>query len=126
MVAECGGIAFLPDGRLVAVFHHGEVFFYNPATKAWKLFASGLHDPMRGWPGGFEKLRLWVPALAREARRLGSDLKLRANVVLMRQNVADFAALCSELAEWISHHVALAANRVQPMKKTGSFKARPA
>jgi radical SAM protein with 4Fe4S-binding SPASM domain len=61
---------------------------------------SGFHDPMRGWPGGFEKLRLWVPALAREARALGSDLKLRANVVLMRQNVADFAALCSELAEW--------------------------
>jgi len=61
---------------------------------------SNLHDPMRGWPGGFEKLRLWVPTLVREARALGSDLKLRANIVLMRQNVADFAALCSELAEW--------------------------
>jgi MoaA/NifB/PqqE/SkfB family radical SAM enzyme len=61
---------------------------------------SSLHDPMRGWPGGFEKLRLWVPALAREARTLGSHLKLRANIVLMRQNVADFAALCLELAEW--------------------------
>ena len=61
---------------------------------------SSFHDPMRGWPGGFEKLRLWVPALVREARTLGSDLKLRANAVLMRQNVADFAALCAELAEW--------------------------
>ncbi len=46
VVNECGGIAFLPDGRLVAVFHHGEVYFYDPATKGWKLFASGLHDPM--------------------------------------------------------------------------------
>jgi radical SAM protein with 4Fe4S-binding SPASM domain len=57
---------------------------------------SGFHDR----PGGFEKLSVWVPALAREARMLGSDLKLRANVVLMRQNVADFARLCSELLEW--------------------------
>jgi hypothetical protein len=46
VVPECGGIAFLPDGRLVAVFHHGEVFFYNPATKTWKQFTEGLHDPM--------------------------------------------------------------------------------
>jgi radical SAM protein with 4Fe4S-binding SPASM domain len=61
---------------------------------------SGFHDPMRGWPGGFEKLSVWVPALASEARMLGSNLKLRANVVLMRQNVADFARLCSELVEW--------------------------
>ncbi len=46
VVPECGGITFLPDGRLVAVFHHGEVYFYTPATKTWKLFADGLHDPM--------------------------------------------------------------------------------
>lgn len=46
VVNECGGIAFLPDGRLVAVFHHGEVYLHNPANKEWKLFASGLHDPM--------------------------------------------------------------------------------
>src|SRR4051794_34111295 len=46
VVNECGGIAFLPDGRLVAVFHHGEVYFYTPATKEWHLFAEGLHDPM--------------------------------------------------------------------------------
>lgn len=46
VVPECGGISFLPDGRLVAVFHHGEVYIYTPATKAWKQFAEGLHDPM--------------------------------------------------------------------------------
>src|SRR4051812_23211423 len=46
VVPECGGLSFLPDGRLVAVFHHGEVYFYTPATKTWKLFAEGLHDPM--------------------------------------------------------------------------------
>lgn len=43
---ECGGLAFMPDGRLVACFHRGEVYTYDPAKKTWKLFAAGLHDPL--------------------------------------------------------------------------------
>lgn len=43
---EVGGLAFMPDGRLVACFHRGEVYTYNPETKEWKLFAQGLHDPL--------------------------------------------------------------------------------
>ncbi|GAA4413522.1 hypothetical protein GCM10023187_41890 [Nibrella viscosa] len=46
LTAETGGLAFLPDGRLVACFHRGEVMTYNPTTKSWKLFAEGLHDPL--------------------------------------------------------------------------------
>lgn len=46
LTAETGGLAFLPDGRLVACFHRGEVMTYNPKTKVWKLFAEGLHDPL--------------------------------------------------------------------------------
>ncbi|MBD2702250.1 hypothetical protein IC229_16475 [Spirosoma sp. BT702] len=46
LVAETGGITFLPDGRLAACFHRGEVMLYNPKTKTWKLFAEGLHDPL--------------------------------------------------------------------------------
>ena len=44
--AEVGGIAFMPDGRLVACFHRGEVYLYNVADKVWTLFAEGLHDPL--------------------------------------------------------------------------------
>lgn len=44
--AETGGLAFFPDGRLVACFLRGEVMIYNPETKAWKLFAEGLHEPL--------------------------------------------------------------------------------
>jgi glucose/arabinose dehydrogenase len=44
--AETGGIAFLPDGRLVACFLRGELMIYNPETKEWKLFAEGLHEPL--------------------------------------------------------------------------------
>ena len=61
---------------------------------------SDFHDRMRGWPGAFEKLRFWVSALAGEAQRSGSTLKLKANVVLMHQNMADFEALCLEIADW--------------------------
>jgi len=43
---ECGGMDFLPDGRLVAVFDHGEVCFYNPTTHEWKKYAEGLHTPL--------------------------------------------------------------------------------
>lgn len=44
--SETGGLAFLPDGRLVACFQRGEVMIYNPKTQKWSLFAEGLHDPL--------------------------------------------------------------------------------
>ena len=43
---ETGGLAFFPDGRLVACFLRGEVMIYDPPTKQWKLFAEGLHEPL--------------------------------------------------------------------------------
>ncbi|GAA4465851.1 hypothetical protein GCM10023189_47090 [Nibrella saemangeumensis] len=46
LTAETGAMAFLPDGRLIACFHRGEVMMYTPKTKTWKLFAEGLHDPL--------------------------------------------------------------------------------
>ncbi|SDJ80585.1 Glucose/arabinose dehydrogenase, beta-propeller fold [Catalinimonas alkaloidigena] len=46
LVAETGGVGFMPDGRLVACYHRGEVMTYDPATDTWKLFAEGLHDPL--------------------------------------------------------------------------------
>jgi hypothetical protein len=46
LTPEIGGLDFLPDGRLAAVFHRGEVMLYDPETKEWTLFAEGLHDPL--------------------------------------------------------------------------------
>jgi len=46
LYGETGGLAFLPDGRLVACFLRGEVMFYTPSTKKWTLFAEGLHEPL--------------------------------------------------------------------------------
>ncbi|MGL4309115.1 MAG: radical SAM protein [Paracoccaceae bacterium] len=57
-----------------------------------------FHDRMRNWPGAFSKLKKTVPLLHAEGKKAG--LRLRANVVLMRGNIAAFPALCRELAEW--------------------------
>jgi glucose/arabinose dehydrogenase len=46
LVPATGGVDFLPDGRLVAVFHHGEVMFYDPQTREWNVYATGVHDPL--------------------------------------------------------------------------------
>ena len=43
---QIGGLTFLPDGRLAACFHRGEVYTYEPKTKTWTLFADGLHEPL--------------------------------------------------------------------------------
>jgi radical SAM protein with 4Fe4S-binding SPASM domain len=58
------------------------------------------HDRLRGWPGGFAALRGSVAALLAERRARASGLRLRANVVLMRGNLAGFEELCGELAAW--------------------------
>jgi hypothetical protein len=46
LTPEIGALAALPDGRLAAAFHHGQVAFYDPQTQAWQLFAEGLHEPL--------------------------------------------------------------------------------
>jgi len=43
---QVGGLDFMPDGRLVACFHRGEVYTYHPETKKWTLFADGLQEPL--------------------------------------------------------------------------------
>ena len=59
------------------------------------------HDRLRQWPGGFARLARWIPALAEEKRRRGgAGPVLRANVVLMRDNVGELPALAHALAGW--------------------------
>ena len=58
------------------------------------------HERLRGWPGGYGKLRRSVAALVDERRDRGRGPRLRANVVLLRGNLAGFEDLCGELADW--------------------------
>lgn len=57
---------------------------------------ANFHDRVRDCPGGFDALRENVRAFA----ALDAKTLLRANTVLMRGNVADYPALCRELATW--------------------------
>ena len=58
------------------------------------------HDQLRGSGGLYAALAKNVRALANENQELGSALRLRANVVLMRHTIGSFVQLCVELAEW--------------------------
>lgn len=59
-----------------------------------------FHDRTRGQPGLWTRLRDALSSLA-EMRCAGPErLKLRANVVLMRSNLAFFGDLCRSLADW--------------------------
>lgn len=59
-----------------------------------------VHDHLRGWPGGFMKLREAIRRLIEERRGAGSSTKLRVNTVLMQHTVASFPRLCHELDGW--------------------------
>lgn len=79
---------------------------FSELTVSIDGFAS-LHETLRDWPGGWAHLRESVAALVDErgaaqgtARGGTKPLKLRANIVVMRDNVAEFAALCTTLAGW--------------------------
>ncbi|WP_206862463.1 radical SAM protein [Lysobacter changpingensis] len=60
---------------------------------------AGTHERLRGWPGGWSRLADGVRRLA-ELRPERSPPRLRANVVLMRDTLPEFANLCDRLADW--------------------------
>lgn len=82
-----------PRIREELVRHYREVTISvdGPAT---------FHDAMRGWAGAFGKLSQSVPDLVAERTAARAALKVRVNVVLMRDNIADFETLCRTVADW--------------------------
>ena len=56
--------------------------------------------PCAAGAGAFAKLAQTVPALVAERYAAGAGLKVRVNIVLMRDNIAGFAPLCRMLAGW--------------------------
>lgn len=58
------------------------------------------HDALRGKAGLFDQVKQAVRLLAEEKAVTGKGPLLRANVVLMRDTISDFPALCHELAAW--------------------------
>lgn len=61
---------------------------------------AAVHDRLRGASGAYARVEAGVRALNAERHASGVALRLRANVVLMRDTVAHFAQLCETLADW--------------------------
>ena len=58
------GLAVMPDGRVVVAFYNGSVWFYDARTKAWSMFAEGLHTPLGVLPlSNREVLVMQMPEL---------------------------------------------------------------
>ena len=58
------------------------------------------HEQLRGWEDGFETLTQSLQRLFDERVILGSKMRVRINVVLMRNTIAGFPALCAALSQW--------------------------
>lgn len=61
---------------------------------------AAIHDRLRGQDLAFARVRHGVQRLAEERRATQSSLRVRANVVLMRDTAPHFPALCDELCDW--------------------------
>jgi MoaA/NifB/PqqE/SkfB family radical SAM enzyme len=61
---------------------------------------ASFHDQVRGCIGAWHRLQRAVRQLAWARDAHAPALKLRTNVVLMRDNLEDFSALCLELSDW--------------------------
>ena len=58
------------------------------------------HEQLRGWADGFRALSDSMHRLFKERALLGSAMRVRINVVLMRNTIAEFPALCGALSHW--------------------------
>ena len=58
------------------------------------------HEQLRGWAGGFQMLNESMQQLFSERMIQGSKMRVRINVVLMRNTIAEFPALCAKLSRW--------------------------
>lgn len=61
---------------------------------------AAIHDRLRGAAGAHARVEAAVRALAAGRRASGAALRLRANVVLMRETVEHFAQTCDALSDW--------------------------
>lgn len=57
-----------------------------------------VHDGLRGWPGGFDRLAAALAALTQAKARRGRGPIVRVNTVLMLDNIGKFPDLCRALA----------------------------
>lgn len=80
IVLEVGGLAFRPDGKLLACTRRGEVWLITPADSdepkkiELKLFANGLHEPLGLHVDGKDVYVVQRPELTKLVDRDGDDV----------------------------------------------------
>ena len=57
------------------------------------------HDRIRSMEGAFKKTTQALARLCSEKNKLGSELIVKVNTILLRENIGDFPAFCRYLAE---------------------------
>ena len=118
--ANTDGVAVMPDGRIVVCFQAGQVYFYNPKTKEWKLFAEGLHWPLGVLPvSNTEVLVMQAPELTLVADRDGDG---KAEVF---QTVSDDFGMSGNYAEFQTGPVKDSQGNLYYSLGTGSNQGRP-
>ncbi|MEO7411846.1 MAG: hypothetical protein ABIZ81_00695 [Opitutaceae bacterium] len=114
------GVAVMPDGRIVVCFQAGQVYFYNPKTKEWKLFAEGLHWPLGVLPvSNTEVLVMQTPELTLLADRDGDG---KAEVF---KTVSDYFGMSGNYAEFQTGPVRDAQGNLFYSLGTGSHFGQP-
>ena len=86
-----GSTLHRPDVRAALIAHFAELTVSVDGPAA-------LHDRLRGRSGAWARVQGGVRALV--AERGGAPLRLRANIVLMRETMPHFAELCRTLTDW--------------------------
>lgn len=97
------------------VEHYAQVTVSVDGLAAW-------HTQVRGAPGLWAQLETALRRLAELRTRRGAGPRLRANVVLMRSNLADFETLCEHLADWGVREITF--NALGGLERGGAFYER--
>lgn len=88
-----GTTLHLPQVRAATLEHLAELTFSVDGM-------AEFHDGVRNWRGGWKRLKASVVELAAQRNLTESGLRLRANIVLMHENLSQFETLCDELGKW--------------------------
>lgn len=59
-----------------------------------------FHDKLRGEKGNWQRLQEGVRSINALRKTIGSKIKLRANIVLLNDNLPVFGGLCHTIADW--------------------------
>ena len=100
--SECDlALSLTTNGTRLSDAHVRQALLANFTEITVSIDAWGrAHEQLRGWAGGFQALTHSLQQLFDERVILGSKMRVRINVVLMRNTIGEFSELCDALSQW--------------------------